>query len=208
MSETPPVDSRDVFINAPFDGAYEPLFVTLIGMITFLDYKPHCVLEVRETGEGRLQCIYDLMRTCRISIHDMSRIGAPVRFNMPFELGLACSLKLAAPQQYDVIVLDSEPHRMDRRLSDFKGRDLFIHHGTCDGMIEAILDAFQSQRADASALRRAAAISADTRGNSNATSARRRSFTRTCFSISSRLPPKSRPTAASSPPEAAKLSPP
>ena len=26
MSETPPVDSRDVFINAPFDGAYEPLF--------------------------------------------------------------------------------------------------------------------------------------------------------------------------------------
>ncbi len=156
MSETPPVDSRDVFINAPFDRAYEPLFVTLIGMITFLDYKPHCVLEVRETGEGRLQRIYDLMRTCRISIHDMSRIGAPVRFNMPFELGLACSLKLAAPQQYDVIVLDSEAHRMDRRLSDFKGRDLFIHHGTCDGMIEAILDAFQSQRADASALRRAA----------------------------------------------------
>jgi hypothetical protein len=156
VSETWSVDPRAVFVNAPFDSAYEPLFVTLIGMVAFLDYDAHCVLEVRETGEGRLQRIYDLMRTCRISIHDMSRIGAPVRFNMPFELGLAVSLKLAAPQQYEVIVLDSQAHRMDRRLSDFKGRDLFIHDGTCDGMIEALLDAFQSQRSDASELRRAA----------------------------------------------------
>ena len=156
MNETPPVNRKAVFINAPFDSAYEPLFVTLIGVVTFLDYSPHCVLEVRETGEGRLQRIYNLMRTCRISIHDMSRIGAPVRFNMPFELGLAVSLKLAQPQEYEVTVLDSEPHRMDRRLSDFKGRDLLIQHGTCDGMIAALLDAFQSQRSDASELRRAA----------------------------------------------------
>lgn len=156
MNETPSIDRKAVFVNAPFDSAYEPLFVTLIGMITFLDYHPHCVLEVRETGEGRLQRIYDLMRTCRISIHDMSRIGAPVRFNMPFELGLAVSLKLAEPQEYEVIVLDSVAHRMDRRLSDFKGRDLFIHHGMCDGMIAALLDALQSQRSDASELRRAA----------------------------------------------------
>lgn len=156
MNGPPAVDSRGVFINAPFDRAYEPLFITLVGVITFLEYKPHCVLEVRETGEGRLQRIYELMRTCRISLHDMSRIGAPVRFNMPFELGLACSLKLADPQRYEVIVLDSKPYRMDRRLSDYKGRDLFVHHGTCDGMIAALLDAFQSHSANASAFRRAA----------------------------------------------------
>ena len=139
-------DPKGVFINAPFDGAYEPLFVTLVGVLAFLDYKPHCVIEVRETGEGRLQRIYELMRLCRISIHDMSRIGAPVRFNMPFELGLNCSLKLADPQQYEILVFDSKPYRMDRRLSDYKGRDLYIHHGTRDGMITALLDAFQSHR--------------------------------------------------------------
>jgi len=149
------VDSESVFINAPFDGAYEPLFVTLVGLLVFLKYTPHCVLEVREGGEGRLQRIYQLMRRCRISLHDMSRIGAPVRFNMPFELGLACSLKLADPQ-YDVLVLDSKPYRLDRRLSDYKGRDLFIHRGTCEGMIAALLDAFQSHHVDASTLRRAA----------------------------------------------------
>lgn len=156
MSETQPVESKGVFINAPFDSGYESLFVTLVGVLVFLKYEPHCVLEVRETGEGRLLRIYELMRTCRISLHDMSRIGAPVRFNMPFELGLACSFKLAEPQQYEVLVFDSKPYRMDRRLSDYKGRDLFIHHGTRDGMITALLDAFQSPHLDPSTLRRAA----------------------------------------------------
>ncbi|HEV2721955.1 MAG TPA: hypothetical protein VG323_18185 [Thermoanaerobaculia bacterium] len=155
MNGTAAVDPTGVFINAPFDRRYEPLFVTLVGVLTFIEYKPHCVLEVRETGEGRLQRIYELMRTCRISIHDLSRIGAPARFNMPFELGLACSLKLGNPREYEVIVLDSEPYRMDRRLSDFKGRDLFIHHGTCDGMVAAILDSFQSRGVNVPAFRRA-----------------------------------------------------
>lgn len=151
MSEPP--NPKAVFINAPFDRAYEPLFVTAVGLLTFLEYKAHSVLEVRETGDGRLQRIYELMRECRISLHDMSRIGAPVRFNMPFELGLACSLKLAGPKSYELIVLDSQPYRMDRRLSDYKGRDLYIHRGTTTGMITALLDAFQSPALDASALR-------------------------------------------------------
>ncbi|HEY6138246.1 MAG TPA: hypothetical protein VI670_10830 [Thermoanaerobaculia bacterium] len=153
MSETAFVDPKAVFINAPFDSAYEPLFVTLIGMTTFLDYRPHCVLEVRETGEGRLQRIYDLMRTCRISLHDMSRIGTPARFNMPFELGLACSLKLREPDRYEIRVLDSKEYRLDQRLSDYKGRDLFIHRDSSDGMIAALLDAFQAQQGDASIFR-------------------------------------------------------
>jgi hypothetical protein len=124
-------------------------------VVTFLDYRPHCVLEVRETGDGRLQRIFELMRTCRISIHDMSRIGAPVRFNMPFELGLACSLQLNEPQHYDVLVFDSRPYRLDRRLSDYKGRDLYIHGGTSSGMVAALLDAFQSRRVEESRLRNA-----------------------------------------------------
>jgi hypothetical protein len=156
VSETPSVDLKRVFINAPFDGAYEQLFVTLIGMVTFLEYKPHCVLEVRETGEGRLQRIYELMRSCRISLHDMSRIGTPARFNMPFELGLAVSLKLREPDRYETLVLDSKPYQLDRRLSDYKGRDLFFHRGTCEGMVAALLDVFQSQRHDVSSFLRAA----------------------------------------------------
>lgn len=137
-------DPRDVFINVPFDPGYEPLFVTLVGALVFLGQEPHCVLEVREKGDGRLKRIRDLIRTCRMSIHDLSRVGTPVRFNMPFELGLAAALKLAAPRRYEIFIMDTVDHRLDRTLSDYKGRDPLIHHGTPDGMLACLLDTFES----------------------------------------------------------------
>ena len=86
-----------VFLNVPFDRAYESLFVALVGTLVFVRMRPRCVLEVRETGEGRLARIFELMRSCRVSIHDLTRAGTPSRFNMPFELGLAYALKLFHP---------------------------------------------------------------------------------------------------------------
>jgi hypothetical protein len=79
--------SKAVFINVPFDSSYERLFVTLIGTLVFLGQEPHCVLEVREKGDGRLLRIMELMRTCRMSIHDLSRTGTPVRFKCLSSLG-------------------------------------------------------------------------------------------------------------------------
>jgi hypothetical protein len=139
-------DPDAVFINVPFDPAYEPLFVTLVGSLVFLGQEPHCVLEVREKGDGRLLRIVELLRMCRMSIHDLSRTGMPVRFNMPFELGLACSLKVMSPAaSYEVFVLDARPYRLDKTLSDYKGRDPLIHGGTCDGMVSCLLDTFVSE---------------------------------------------------------------
>lgn len=137
-------DAKDVFINVPFDPGYEPLFVALVGALVFLGQDPHCVLEVREKGDGRLKRVLDLMRTCRMSIHDLSRIGTPVRFNMPFELGLASALKLMTPGRYEIFVMDAVDYRLDRLLSDYKGRDPLIHHGTSDGMLACLLDTFQT----------------------------------------------------------------
>jgi hypothetical protein len=114
-------------------------------------------LEVREKGDGRLARIVELMRQCRMSIHDLSRTGTPVRFNMPFELGLACSLKVANPSAYEVFVLDSRPYRIDKTLSDYKGRDPLVYGGTCDGMVACLLDTFVADVPDAAALFRSAA---------------------------------------------------
>jgi hypothetical protein len=137
-------DPEGVFINAPFDDRYEPLFITLVGMLVFLGQKPRCVLEIREQGDGRLARIFDLVRACRISVHDLSRVSTPVRFNMPFELGIACALKLLHPLDYEIFVLDAPPYRLDKTLSDYKGRDPLIHHGTSDGLLACLLDAFVS----------------------------------------------------------------
>ena len=111
-------------------------------MLVFLGQKPRCVLEIREQGDGRLARILDLVRACRISVHDLSRVSTPVRFNMPFELGIACALKLLHPLDYEVFVLDAAPYRLDKTLSDYKGRDPLIHHGTSDGLLACVLDAF------------------------------------------------------------------
>ena len=152
-------DSNAVFINVPFDPSYEALFVTLVGSLVFLGQQPHSVLEVREKGDGRLSRIVELMRTCRMSIHDLSRTGTPVRFNMPFELGLACSIKLANSAAYEVFVLDSRLHRIDKTLSDYKGRDPLIHSGTCEGMVACLLDTFVADIPNAAAeFRRAARV--------------------------------------------------
>jgi hypothetical protein len=144
-----PPESTHVFINAPFDPSYESLFVTLVGTLVFLGQEPHCVLEVREKGEGRLKRILDLIRKCRISIHELSRVGLPVRFNMPYELGLASALKLTSGYRFEIFVLETRDHRLDITLSDYKGRDPLIHHGTCDGMVACLLDTFASDIDDA-----------------------------------------------------------
>lgn len=149
---------KGVFINAPFDSAYEPLFVTVVGTLVFLGQEPHCVLEIRERGDGRLARIIALMRECRMSIHDLSRVGTPSRFNMPFELGLACAIKDDAPTKYDVFVLDSTAYRIDRILSDYKGRDPLIHGGTCNGMVACLLDTFESHAGTPAEFRQAARV--------------------------------------------------
>ncbi len=76
---------------------------------------------------------------------------------MPFELGLACSLKVADPAAYEVFVLDSRPYRIDKTLSDYKGRDPLIHDGTCDGIVACLLDTFVVDVPDAAAQFRSAA---------------------------------------------------
>jgi len=136
-------DPKSVFLNVPYDSSYEPFFVTLVSALVSLGRTPRCVLEVRERGQGRLVRIYDLLRSCGTSIHDLSRAGRPARFNMPFELGLACSLALAG-EAHEILVLDTIPYRLDRTLSDYKGRDPLVYHGRLDGLVARMTDVFQA----------------------------------------------------------------
>lgn len=138
------IEPTSIFVNVPFDLRYEPLFVTLVGTLVALGQKPRCVVEVRETGQGRLQRIYDLLSSCPVSIHDLSRMGPPPRFNMPFELGLACSLGLDS-KSHEILVLEAKPYRLDRTLSDYKGRDPLIHHNRCGDLVTCLLDIFVSE---------------------------------------------------------------
>ena len=129
---------RSVFLNVPFDKSYEPLFVALIGALVALGRIPRCVLEIPEMGAGRLFRILQIIRACSVSIHDLSRVGLPVRFNMPFELGIAFTLS-RLEKNHDFVMLESQRYRLTRTLSDANGIDPGIHNATVKGVISCIL---------------------------------------------------------------------
>jgi|SRR6185295_8351210 len=137
-------DEQSVFLNVPYDHGYERNFVALISTLVSLGRKPRCVLEIAELGQGRLSRIISHLETCRISIHDLSRVGLPVRFNLPFELGLACGLS-AYGRSHDFVILEKERGRLDLTLSDIKGRDIYIHEGKPRVLIGCVLDALGSE---------------------------------------------------------------
>ena len=131
-------DGRSVFLNVPFDAAYERPFIALIAALVLIGRKPRCVLELPEQGEGRLSRLLDLIWLCPVSIHDLSRVGQPARFNMPFELGLAVALtRLRKSRKF--VMLEAERFRLQKTLSDLNGFDPGIHAGTVQGTISCVL---------------------------------------------------------------------
>ena len=142
-----PVDetyNQSVFINIPFDKSYERLFVALIASLISLGRIPHCVLEISERGQGRLNRIVDILKSCQVSAHDLSKVGAPARFNMPFELGLAYSLSRNT-QRHSFIIFERKRHRLAITLSDLRGFDPYIHKGSMRGIVNGVLDALSSE---------------------------------------------------------------
>jgi hypothetical protein len=79
-----------VFLNIPYDNAFEDLYIAYIVGLTQLGLRIHAALAV--PNQGRLETIIELIERSDFSIHDLSRVevsrGVP-RFNMPVELGLA-----------------------------------------------------------------------------------------------------------------------
>jgi hypothetical protein len=82
------------FLNIPYDDAFQNLYLAYIAGITAFGLVPRATLEI-PGGARRLDRIFELIRGCGYSFHDLSRVELDVRrpvtprFNMPFELGLA-----------------------------------------------------------------------------------------------------------------------
>ncbi len=143
----PRVDRHAVFLNVPFDAKYEEQFLALVSSIVALGRIPRCVLEIPETGRGRLHRIVQLIRRCAFSVHDLSRVGTPVRFNMPFELGLAYAI-MRESGSHQFALLERVPFRLGLTLSDLGGIEPLIHNGSVRGTIACILDVLRSRRDD------------------------------------------------------------
>lgn len=128
---------NSVFINCPFDREYWPLFEAITFSVFNCGYFPRCALEVDDSSQIRIQKITSIIKACRLSVHDISRTEAsgdpPLpRFNMPLELGLFLGAKAfgtGEQKQKAAMVLDTEPYRYHRYISDIGGQDIRAHSG-------------------------------------------------------------------------------
>lgn len=135
MSQGDRTSPRDVFINCPFDPEYDPIFRALLFAVHALGFKPRSAKELDDGGQMRMEKLYDIIRTCRYGIHDISRTqlhpatGLP-RFNMPFELGVFLGAKRLGPKPQHAkraLIFDVEPYRYPQFISDIAGSDIHAH---------------------------------------------------------------------------------
>ena len=126
----------NVFINCPFDSAYQELFDAMVFAVHDCGFIPRCALEEDDASEVRIDKIYSIIADCRYGIHDISRTeldensGLP-RFNMPLELGIFLGAKKFGIEEQKgkkCLILDTEPYRYQQFVSDISGQDIQAHN--------------------------------------------------------------------------------
>jgi hypothetical protein len=148
----PPLDPKAVFLNIPYDEEFSSLYVAYIVGLYRLGLIPHIASEI-PGGARRLERILTLIKSCRYSIHDLSRVelsakpGATPRFNMPLELGMTITWADLNPDRHTWFVFESKPYRIQRSASDLNGTDAYIHGGSPEGVFRELRNGFW--RADA-----------------------------------------------------------
>ena len=138
--------NESVFINCPFDSAYEPLFRGLVFAVSHMKLVPKSALDLNDAGQPRFDKILDLIENCKYSIHDISRTeidpnhGLP-RFNVPFELGLDLGCKRYGKRRHKRktdLILDVDRYRYRKFISDIAGFDIEEHQGSVANVITVV----------------------------------------------------------------------
>jgi hypothetical protein len=127
-----PRSSREVFVNCPFDPAYTELFNALMFTIYDCGFHPRCAKET-DAGDQRFPKICEMIRECRLGIHDISRTALDPktklpRFNMPLELGVFLGHKTFVEKNKAFLVMDTKKFRYQKFCSDLAGIDIQAHN--------------------------------------------------------------------------------
>ncbi len=144
----PVPDPHGVFLNIPYDARFTRLYLAYVAGICAFGLTPRATLEI-PGGVRRLDRIFELIQTCRYSLHDLSRVQLDrkrpptPRFNMPFELGLAVAWAVIRAQKSHMwCVLEAVKRRLQKSLSDLDGTEVYIHGGEVRGVLRELSNAF------------------------------------------------------------------
>jgi hypothetical protein len=125
-----------VFINCPYDKEYDSLLRPMLFTLVYARLIPRLASEHSDSLEQRLEKIVRLIKECRYSIHDLSRLRAAKakqfsRMNMPFELGIDYGCRRTATNHLGSkrsLILEKRRNDVQKALSDLNGVDIKSHN--------------------------------------------------------------------------------
>jgi len=143
-----------VFLNIPFDEDFESLRNAIVFAVYDCGFTPRCALETVNSHESRFERITEIIRNCKLGIHDISRteldkLNTLPRFNMPFELGLflgASTFGTRKMRRKCALILDREPYRYQKFISDLAGQDIRAHGNSETTVISCVRDWLAGER--------------------------------------------------------------
>ena len=138
--------ASSVFVNCPFDDSFISIFEAIIFAIIDCGFIPRCALENGDSDQVRLTKIEKIISECKYGIHDISMAELDKntqlpRFNMPFELGIFLGAKRFGEDDQknkSCIILDREPYRYQKFISDIAGQDIRYHNSSPEKAIKTV----------------------------------------------------------------------
>ena len=137
MTKRVPTKFRtSVFINCPFDEEYKLLLRPMLFTLVHVGLFPRLASEKTDSLEQRIEKILRLIKECKYSIHDLSRLRSEKakefsRLNMPFELGLEYGCRRIANNYLRTkqsLIFEKKRYEVQRALSDLNGFDIKCHN--------------------------------------------------------------------------------
>jgi hypothetical protein len=148
-----------VFVNCPFDAKYRPLFLAILFAVHDCGFVARHALQGVGGRESRLDKIVRLIRSSRLSIHDVSRVepsrGSRLpRFNMPFECGVAygatafddAKREKVPSLRRDLLVMAAVKFQDKATISDLAGIDPGYHANEPAQAVRCVRRFLQAQR--------------------------------------------------------------
>jgi hypothetical protein len=120
----PGVPEHRVFLNYPFESAFEPFAEAMHFAVVASNLIPQCAKDFTSPDQPRLETLVEAILGCHYSIHDFSLIKGEgpmnyARMNMSIEMGMAlfhalqtqrrshrCAFFVVAPYEYQIAASD------------------------------------------------------------------------------------------------------
>jgi len=144
--------SRQVFLNVPFDARYRKLLRALVFAVHECGLLARCAQEKDDSGQVRVDKLFQIILNCRFGIHDLSRTTLDAknhlpRFNMPLELGLFLGARRYGERKQRrkvCLILDRDRYRYQIFCSDIAGQDVRAHSNEVGNALAAVRNWLQT----------------------------------------------------------------